>query len=88
MDAVKLLVTGILDFLAAFLLDVFDTLRSILFDFIFNDLSGYAVATGQDILDFFYDKFGSSPVSINFLPFYIGFIFLIFVLKKVFSILG
>ena len=52
MDAVKLLVTGILDFLAAFLLDVFDTLRSILFDFIFNDLSGYAVASGQDILFF------------------------------------
>lgn len=58
-----------------------------LYEFIFDDLFSYCVRYGKNILNFFFDNFTGVP-TLNFLPFYVGLIFLFFILRSVIHILS
>lgn len=81
----------VLDSVLEYLLDGFsfllDTILDYTYDIFFNTLGPTFSHFGSMILSFFSSKFLNCPPSLDFLPFYIGFIFVLFVFERVFGLL-
>ncbi len=90
-DALKSLLVDLFSFTLDAFLDLFDDFFSPLADFfyelLFVDLKDSFLSAGKSISNYFFDNFSNSPISFDFFLYYIGFIFIIFVVRQVVSIL-
>ncbi len=91
LDGIADLITGFFDFTVELFYDLFDTFFYPLVDFfyelLFVDFKDMILSTGESIVSYFFQTFSDSPISFEFLFYYVGFIFIIFVIRQVVSIL-
>lgn len=73
---------SILEFFSGIFFDIFDYI----IDFIFIDCKSLITSAGDRVLSFFYSTFGSTNPSLSFIVFFSGFLFLLFVIKLVISL--
>lgn len=79
-------VEWLLDFLLNGFSSFFETIFTFLFDFIFITMKDFILSVGDKILNFFFNMFSGTP-SLGFLPYFIGLIFFVFIVKRVFDVL-
>lgn len=79
--------SSIIDFILEKLSGLVSYILNFLYDFIFVGLYDKSMSYGNLILGFLYGKFSSQTVSFNFIAYLVGFIFVLFVLKRVWSLL-
>lgn len=86
LDVISNGANSVLDFLLDGFSSFFEAIFTFLFDFIFITMKDFILSVGDKILNFFFNMFSGAP-SLSFLPYFIGMIFFIFIVKRVFDVL-